>query len=398
MANDPLHQLELAMFDPILGAGAPLWLANGDLVRRELDAFARSLERDYEHVMSPPIARPELYRRSGHLERYADAMFPMMERDGEQLVLRPMNCPHHILVYRRRPRLASELPVRIAECAAMFRYELSGALRGLHRVRCINLNDGHLFVRPDQIASEIAVLVEQVRIAYRALGIDAAYWRLSLRDESDAYVGSDELWADAERALRAAADDASIEVVEARGEAAFYGPKLDVQVIDGQGREESLSTIQLDFNLPERFDLRYRVEGQGWQRPVLIHRSILSSMERLVAHLLDVHGVDLPMWLAPVQLVVAPINEQCEAWAIEVAALARASGIRANVELSGALGAKLKRARAGGVPVVAVIGAREAASGMVAVRRHGVPDADPSDARSFLEDFTAVLGRRQVRW
>ena len=398
MPNDPIHQLELAMFDPILGAGAPLWLANGDLVRRELDAFARSLEPDYEHVMSPPIARPELYRRSGHLERYANAMFPVMERDGEQLVLRPMNCPHHILVYRRRPRLASELPVRIAECAAMFRYELSGVLRGLHRVRCINLNDGHLFVRPDQIAGEIAVLVDQVRMAYRALGIDVAYWRLSLRDASDAYVGGDELWAQAEHALRHAARDAGIEVVDKRGEAAFYGPKLDVQVIDGEGREESLSTIQLDFNLPERFDLRYRVAGSGWQRPVLIHRSILSSMERMVAHLLDVHGVNLPMWLAPVQLVVAPINERCEAAAIEAAALALDRGIRARVDLSGALGAKLKRARSNGVPAVAVIGDREVASGQLAVRRHGIPDGEPIDARRFLDDFAAALARRQARW
>lgn len=363
MNNDPIHDLELAMFDPILGAGAPIWLANGEIVRCELDVFARSLELGYDHVASPPIARPELYERSGHLERYADAMFPIMERDGERLVLRPMKCPHHILVYRRRPRTSSELPIRIAECGAMFRYELSGALRGLHRVRCINLNDGHLFARSDQIATEIATLIAQVGVAYRSLGIEAAYWRLSLRGESDKYVGGDRLWDLAEHSLREAAAEASIEVVEARGEAAFYGPKLDVQVIDGHGREESLSSI-----------------------------------ERMVAHLLDVHGVNLPMWLAPVQLVVAPINERCEAWSKELVASAQARGIRAQVDPTGALGAKFKRARIKGVPIVAVVGEREVACRELAVRRCGIPDSEPIDAAAFLDEYSSALARRQPRW
>lgn len=198
--------------------------------------------------------------------------------------------------------------------------------------------------------------------------------------------------------MHAAAAAAGIDVVEAAGEAAFYGPKLDIQVIDAQGREESLSSIQLDFNLPERFDLRYRLPAGGYGRPVMIHRSILSSMERMVAHLLDVHGVRLPLWLAPIQLVLAPLNDDCEAWADEVAALATSRGIRARVDRRGALGAKLKRAAHFGAPAVAIIGEREAADRSLSVRRSGVPDAGPVDAVSFLDEFAGMLRRRKAAW
>jgi threonyl-tRNA synthetase len=253
-------------------------------------------------------------------------------------------------------------------------------------------------VRGDQIAEEMSSLIEQVRVAYQALGISAASWQLSLRNSSDSYVGSDELWNLAEDALREAARSAAIDVVEVPGDAAFYGPKLDVQVIDGLGREETLSSIQLDFNLPDLFDLRYRNHGSGWERPVMIHRTILSSMERMVAHLLDVHGVNLPPWLAPVQLVLAPINERCESWSNEVVADAKARGIRAHVDTSGALGAKLKRARNKGVPAVAVVGEREIARGALAVRRSDIVDDHPIVAARFLDEYAAMLSRRQPRW
>ncbi|MEY9487422.1 threonyl-tRNA synthetase [Streptomyces calvus] len=363
---------ELGLFDtdPLIGAGLPYWLPDGALVRHTLEEYVREAERaaGYRHVYSPVLGKRELYEISGHWAHYSDDMFPPMELGSEQVVLRPSLCPHHALLYRSRSHSYRELPYRMAELGGMYRSELSGVLGGLTRVRAIHLNDAHIFCTPDQAVEEARAALALIARAYADLGIRAARHRLSLPGGGGKYVADPALWERATALLREVLDASGIAYEAVEGEAAFYGPKIDVQIADPAGRETTLSTVQIDFHQPERFDLHYTGPDGARHRPVMVHRSIIGSVERAVAHLLEEHGGAFPVWLAPVQLVVLPVGEDQEERAYDVVRRAGGLGLRAEVAGcgEGSLGARIRRARL--VPYQAVLGAREAADGLLAVR------------------------------
>jgi threonyl-tRNA synthetase len=314
------------------------------------------------------LGKRELYEISGHWSHYRDGMYPPMDIGGEQVVLRPSLCPHHALIYRSRARSYRELPLRMAELGGMYRSELSGVLGGLTRVRAIQLNDAHIFCAPDQVAAEAAAALGLIRQAYRALGISPARYRLSLPGPDGKYAGGRDMWDRAAGLLEQVLASSGVPYEAEQGEAAFYGPKIDVQITDSAEREASLSTIQVDFYLPERFRLEYIGADGGRHRPVIVHRSIIGSAERAVAHLIDTHGGAFPAWLAPVQLVVLPVADAQLPCAEALARQAVDRGLRAAVARpeSGSLAARIQASRL--VPYQAVIGAREAPAGEAAVR------------------------------
>ncbi|WP_354645123.1 threonine--tRNA ligase [Kitasatospora camelliae] len=364
------RELEIFDTDPLIGAGLPYWLPDGAAVRHALEQYIREEERrsGYRHVYSPVLGKRELYEISGHWDHYRDDMFPPMDLGSEQVVLRPSLCPHHALIYRSRARSYRELPLRLAELGGMYRSELSGVLGGLTRVRAIQLNDAHIFCSLDQVAEEVRGALAMIRRAYRDLGIDAARYRLSLPGSGAKYVAEPERWERAGALLREALDEAGIAYEAEEGEAAFYGPKIDVQVVDRAGREATLSTIQVDFHQPERFDLAYIGADGARHRPVMVHRAVIGSVERAVAQLLEVHGGAFPVWLAPVQVVALPLAEEQRPQAEEFVRRAVEHGLRA--ELSGpehgTLGARVRRHRL--APFQAVIGPAEASAGHVSLR------------------------------
>ncbi|MEV6055259.1 threonine--tRNA ligase [Streptomyces sp. NPDC052107] len=363
---------ELGLFDtdPLIGAGLPYWLPDGAVVRHTLEEYIREAERraGYRHVYSPALGKRELYEISGHWDHYSDDMYPPMRLGAEEVVLRPSLCPHHALIYRSRSHSYRELPLRIAELGGMHRAELSGVLGGLTRVRAIQLNDAHIFCTLDQAVEEARAALELIARAYADLGIEAVRHRLSLPGEGGKYVADPELWRRATVLLREVLDASGLEYEEAEGEAAFYGPKIDVQIADPAGRESTLSTVQIDFHQPARFDLRYTGADGAKHRPVMVHRSIIGSVERAVAHLIEAHAGAFPAWLAPVQLVVLPVAEEQAEQAAAVVREAVALGLRAELADpdQGSLGARIRAARL--VPYQAVIGAREAAAGLAALR------------------------------
>ena len=364
------RELEIFDTDPLIGAGLPYWQQAGAAIRHALEEYVRELERraGYQHVYSPVLAKRELYDISGHWAHYRDGMYPPMEVGGEQVVLRPSLCPHHALIYRSRGRSYRELPLRMAELGAMHRSELSGVLGGLTRVRSIQLNDAHIFCTPDQVADEAAAALGLIRRAYRALGIEPVRYRLSLADPSGHHVGSREAWDLAAAILAGVLARSGIDFEAEPGEAAFYGPKIDVQVADSAERETTLSTVQVDFYQPERFGLQYIGPDGGKHRPVMVHHSVIGSAERAVAHLIDVHGGAFPGWLAPVQLAVLPISGAELAQAEAFMRQAVEQGIRADLvgPDRGSLGARIRSSRL--VPCLGIIGSAEAAAGQVALR------------------------------
>ncbi|QTD99796.1 threonine--tRNA ligase [Streptomyces cyanogenus] len=364
------RELNLFDTDPLMGAGLPYWLPDGAVVRHTLEEYVRDAERraGYRHVYSPALGKRELYEISGHWDHYRDDMYPPMPLGAEEVVLRPSLCPHHALIYRSRSRSHRELPLRIAELGAMHRAEPSGVLGGLTRVRAIHLNDAHIFCTPDQAVDEARAALELIARAYADLGIEAVRHRLSLPGPGGKYVAGPELWRRATDLLREVLAEAGVAYEEAAGEAAFYGPKIDVQITDPAGRESTLSTVQIDFHQPARFGLHYIGADGAKHRPVMVHRSIIGSVERAVAHLLEAHAGAFPAWLAPVQLAVLPVaGEHVEAAAALVRG-AHALGLRAELAgpEEGTLGARVRAARL--VPYQAVIGAREAGAGLAAVR------------------------------
>jgi threonyl-tRNA synthetase len=364
------RELEIFDTDPLIGAGLPYWRPAGAAIRHALEEYVRELERraGYQHVYSPVLAKRELYDISGHWAHYRDGMYPPMEVGGEQVVLRPSLCPHHALIYRSRGRSYRELPLRMAELGAMHRSELSGVLGGLTRVRSIQLNDAHIFCTPDQVADEAAAALGLIRRAYRALGIEPVRYRLSLADPSGPHVGSREAWDLAAAILAEVLARSGIDFEAEPGEAAFYGPKIDVQVADSAERETTLSTVQVDFYQPERFGLQYIGPDGGKHRPVMVHHSVIGSAERAVAHLIDVHGGAFPGWLAPVQLAVLPISGDELAPAEAFMRQAVEQRIRADLvgPEHGSLGARIRSSRL--VPCLGIIGSAEAAAGQVALR------------------------------
>jgi threonyl-tRNA synthetase len=379
------RELELFHSDPLVGAGLPLWLPRGAAARRAVEDYLLDLERrhGYQHVYSPPLAKAEMYHRSGHLPHYADDMFPPMRLSPDDaFVLRPSLCPHHAAVFNARGRSYRELPLRIGEIGGQYRAERSGVLGGLSRVRAISLNDGHVFCAddPDQrhVQAEVVAALRLMRVAHEALGFEPSSWRLSLRGEGDKYVDDPPMWQRATGVLRRALAEVGVPFVEAPGEAAFYGPKIDIQLLDHAGRESTLATVQVDYFQPARFDLSYVDSGGARKRPVMVHRSAAGSMERLFAHLIEVHDGAFPAWYAPVQLEVLPIGEVP---AREFAGRCRAAGIRVEEVYGGSLGARIRDAARRRVPFVAVLGAQELADGTVSLRsRSGGVEVLAADA------------------
>ncbi|MFC9688899.1 threonine--tRNA ligase [Kribbella sp. NPDC056951] len=387
---------ELGLFDsdPLIGAGLPYWLPAGAAVRHALESYIAEVERraGYQQVYSPVLAKRALYEISGHWEKYSDDMYPPMDMGGEELVLRPSICPHHALIYRSRAHSYRELPLRFSELGGQYRSELSGVIGGLSRVRAMQLNDAHIFCRPDQVAEEAQKALSLINQAYLDLGISAARYVLALPAEdadfgspSSKYVGDAAGWAHAASLLRDVLDNAGVEYVESPGDAAFYGPKIDVQVIDSADREYSLSTIQIDFNQPERFGLEYIGADGNKHRPVMVHRAIVGSIERAVAQVIEVHGGAFPAWLAPVQLVVLPISDDEEKLAAEVARRASSRGLRVEIAHAdeGNLGARIRENRL--APYQAILGAREAAAGQVAIRERDGSRRDAAPIGEVLD-------------
>jgi threonyl-tRNA synthetase len=366
--RDINHDLPVFATDPLAGAGLPLWLPDGAVIRDELQRLARDLARadGCESVYSPVLGKRALFERSGHWAKFSDDMFPPMAVGGDELVLRPANCPHHALIYSSVQRSYRDLPVRFNELAAMFRAERTGVLSGLTRVRQINLDDTHVFCRPDQVADEAARGLRSALRAQEILGLPVDYVRLSRRDDSPVYLGGHEQWEAAEAALRTAAAaglaDRGLRLVDAPGEAAFYGPKLDLQVHDGRGHEETIATVQLDFNQPERFDLTYDAADGTRQRAVMIHRGTVGSMERVTAALLEHYQGRLPVWLAPVQVCVLPVGAGHDAAARRLVDDLIAAGLRARLETAGSLGARVRASRQRRDHLIAVIGDAEVAA------------------------------------
>jgi threonyl-tRNA synthetase len=368
--------LDLPVFatDPLAGAGLPLWLPDGAVIREELQALAKDLARadGCQSVYSPVLGKRALYERSGHWAKFSDDMFPPMQVGGDELVLRPANCPHHALIYSSAQRSYRDLPVRLNELGAMFRAERSGSLSGLSRVRQFNLDDTHVFCRPDQVGDEAARALRSALRAQDIMGLPVDHIRLSQRGDGPGYLGDDAQWDAAQIALREAAEavglaDRGLELVDAPGEAAFYGPKLDLQVRDGRGHEETIATVQLDFNQPERFDLTYDGADGSRHRVVMIHRGTVGAMERVVAALLERYQGRLPLWLAPVQVCVMAVGPRQDEAARRLADDLLAAGLRPRLELNGSLGARVRLSRQRRDHLIAVLGKAEVAAGSVQV-------------------------------
>lgn len=372
------NELDLFFVDPKVGAGLPYWMPNGATIRRVIERYIidKEVAWGFQHVYTPVLANLNLYKQSGHWDHYREDMFPPMDMgDGEMLELRPMNCPSHIQVYNHHKRSYRELPLRIAELGMMHRYEKSGALTGLSRVREMTLNDGHDFIEPDHIEDEIKTLIKLMTEVYNDFDITDYRFRLSYRDpkNTEKYFDDDEMWEKSQSKLKAAMDDMGLEYFEAEGEAAFYGPKIDVQTKTALGGEETLSTIQLDFLLPERFDLKYIGADGEEHRPVMVHRGIVSTMERFTAYLTEMYKGAFPTWLAPHQVDIIPVkNDLHMDYVNDLNSKLRAHGIRVTVDdRNEKMGYKIRQAQVNKIPYTLVIGDEEVSNGTVTVRKYG---------------------------
>ncbi len=370
--------LEIFMTSPLVGAGMPLWLPNGSIVRKQLENYIYKKEQalGYQHVYTPCVGTKQLYVTSGHWDHYQKNMFPLMKVDDEEFVLRPMNCPHHMLVYKNKLHSYRDLPVRIGEFATDFRYEASGAVKGLERVRCMCQNDAHLFVRPDQIGEEFKKVVALILDVYKDFGIKDYKFRLSLRDKEDKekYFDDDQMWDNAENKLREVLNELNVDYFEAKGEAAFYGPKLDVEVKPAVGPEVTLSTCQLDFLLPRRFELNYVDSNGEKQVPVVIHRAIFGTFDRFTAFIIEETKGAFPLWLAPEQIVIVPVNSEIHAdYAYKVKEALANEGFRVQVDARNEkLGYRIREAQLKKIPVQIVVGDGEMSDGSVNIRRYGI--------------------------
>ena len=393
--------LSIFMFSETIGAGLPMWLPNGFTVRRILSDYImdKELAQGYVHVKTPVVVNTKLYKISGHLAHYKDDMFPIMERDGEEFCLRPMNCPEHMIMYKSTLHSYRDLPVRIAEIADDFRFEASGALTGIERSRAFVQNDSHIFCRPDQIAEEIQAVTKLILDVYNDFGFENYSFRLSLRDPQNAekYFGNDELWETSETQLRKILTEMNVPFYEALGEAAFYGPKIDVQVRSALGHDVTLSTIQLDYQLPERFELEY-VDSTGSKvRPVVIHRAILGSLDRFVAFLLEETKGILPLWLAAKQAVIIPVSPEAhKAYAEEVLHAMKKIGMRVTIDdRNEKLGYRVREAQTSKIPVEVVVGEGEMNEHSVTVRRYGSREETKLSLDAFLDAMLKEIEERR---
>jgi threonyl-tRNA synthetase len=386
------RDLDLFFTSQEVGAGLPVWLPNGATIRRQVERYItdKELNNGYQHVYTPIMSNLDLYKTSGHWEHYQDDMFPPMDMgDGEFLELRPMNCPSHIMVYKHKPRSYRDLPMRIAELGMMHRYEKSGALTGLSRVREMTLNDGHTFVAPDQIEGEFKSILRLMMEVYKDFNITDYRFRLSYRDpeNTEKYYDDDAMWEKSQAQLKQAMDDLGLDYFEAEGEAAFYGPKLDVQTKTALGSEETLSTIQLDFLLPERFDIEYVGADGQMHRPVMLHRGIVGTMERFTAYLIEMYKGAFPTWLAPQQVQILPVNFEAHGqYGQEVQQVLQQAGLRANFETKEAkLGYLIREAQTNKIPYTLVLGDSEVADKSVTVRRYGQEKTETISLEAFKD-------------
>lgn len=396
--------LELFTNSQLVGAGLPLWLPNGATIRREIERYIvdKEVSMGYDHVYTPVLANVELYKTSGHWDHYRDDMFPPMKLDEtEEMVLRPMNCPHHMMVYNNKPHSYRELPIRIAELGTMHRYEASGAVSGLQRVRGMTLNDSHIFVRPDQIKDEFKRVVHMIQDVYEDFGFEDYTFRLSYRDPEDKekYMDDDEMWNKAESMLKEAVDEMGLPYVEAIGEAAFYGPKLDVQVKTAMGKEETLSTAQLDFLLPERFDLAYIGSDGENHRPVVIHRGVVSTMERFVAFLTEETKGAFPTWLAPKQVEIIPVNVDLHYdYAKNLQDELKSQGVRVEIDdRNEKMGYKIREAQMQKIPYQIVVGDKEVENNEVNVRKYGSQDQETMERDEFIWNLVDEIRLKKRR-
>ncbi|WP_145360617.1 threonine--tRNA ligase [Staphylococcus epidermidis] len=383
--------LELFTNNQLVGAGLPLWLPNGATIRREIERYIvdKEVSMGYDHVYTPVLANVDLYKTSGHWDHYQEDMFPAMKLDeDEAMVLRPMNCPHHMMIYKNKPHSYRELPIRIAELGTMHRYEASGAVSGLQRVRGMTLNDSHIFVRPDQIKEEFKRVVNMIQDVYKDFGFEDYRFRLSYRDPEDKhkYFDDDEMWEKAESMLKEASDELGLTYEEAIGEAAFYGPKLDVQVKTAMGKEETLSTAQLDFLLPERFDLTYIGQDGEQHRPVVIHRGVVSTMERFVAFLTEETKGAFPTWLAPMQVEIIPVNIDLHYdYARLLQDELKSQGVRVEIDdRNEKMGYKIREAQMKKIPYQIVVGDQEVEHQEVNVRKYGSEKQESVEKNEFI--------------
>ena len=393
------QELGLFMISDTIGPGLPLLLPKGAMVRSILERYIVDIERSlgYQHVSTPQLARVDLYKRSGHWDHFKDNMYPPMEFENkEQLVLRPMNCPHHIIIYKHELHSYRDLPLRLAELGTMYRYERSGALSGLSRVRAMTLNDAHIFCLPEQIQSEAVGVLRLIERVYRQFGFKDYWYRLSLRNPKDKvnFVDNDAMWDKAEEYLRQALSEVGVAYKEAVGEAAYYGPKIDVQLNDVLGHGETLSTVQLDFYLPERFELEYVDKDGQCKRPVMIHRGVISTMERMMSFLIEHYAGNFPLWLAPVQLKIVTVTDHQLEYARKVYTELKESGWRVELdERNEKLGYKIREAQLAKVPYAVVIGDKEVGAGTVAPRRRGGENLPPMALDAFIERLRAEVAQ-----
>jgi threonyl-tRNA synthetase len=387
-------QLELFHISQLVGSGLPLWLPKGAILRENLESFLRKaqLERGYLPVITPHIGKLDLYITSGHYPYYSDSQYTPIDVDDEKFMLKPMNCPHHIEIYKSSPRSYRDLPYRLAEFGTVYRYEQSGELNGLTRVRGFTVDDSHLFVSPDQLEEEFINVVNLIQYVFKAMGFEDFRARLGTNDpNSDKYAGAPEMWQRGIKAIKEAADKVGMNYVVEEGEAAFYGPKLDFIFRDVLKREWQLGTVQVDFLLPERFDLEYTGEDGQKHRPVMIHRAPFGSMERFVGILIEHFNGAFPLWLSPVQVVMVPITDNHVAYANEVAAKLKAAGLRVEVDDSNnRMGAKIRNAQLQKTPYMLVVGDKEMEAGAVAVRTRDNEDRGAMPVADFIELATTL--------
>ena len=393
--------LELFMTHKLVGSGLPMYLPNGATVRRLLERYIqdKEIEMGYKHVYTPSMANTELYKVSGHWDHYSEDMFPRMKMDNEEMVLRPMNCPHHMLIYKNKMHSYRDLPIRIGELAHDFRYEDSGSVCGLERVREMCQNDAHLFVRPDQIKEEFGKVVELILSVYKDFGFKDYEFRLSLRDKNDKekYFDDDEMWENAEGQLREILTELKVPFYEAEGEAAFYGPKLDVQLKSAVGHDVTVSTCQLDFLLPEKFKLEYIGEDGEKHRPVVIHRAILGTLDRFMCFLIEETKGAFPLWLAPTQVKILPITDAQHEYAQEIEEKLRKMKVRVVLDdRNEKVGYKIREAQLEKVPYMIVVGAKEAEENKVAVRSREAGDIGQMTQEEFLSKIQEEIENKII--
>jgi len=393
--------LELFMTHELVGAGLPLYLPNGATIRRLLERYIqdKEIELGYSHVFTPSLANVSLYKTSGHWDHYKENMFPVMKMENEELVLRPMNCPHHMLIYKSKMRSYRDLPIRIGELAADFRYEASGAVCGLERVRQMCQNDAHLFVTPEQIKSEFKKVVELILSVYKDFGFKEYKFRLSLRDPNDKekYFDDDQMWESAESQLREILTESGLDFYEAEGEAAFYGPKLDVQIKTCLGHDVTVSTCQLDFLLPQRFELEYIGEDGKAHRPIVIHRAILGTSDRFISFLTEETKGAFPTWLAPMQVKILPITDSHHEYARKLEAELRKMKVRVEVDArSEKTGYKIREAQLEKVPYMLVVGSKEVEENLVAVRSRKDGDIGQMSFEEFKQKLQNEIENKSL--